>query len=483
MIWKCCVLCFSVFLLKVGFAMHPLQHLEYGDAFSLQAVYDKHRTYLEHIGSADNAVEEEKGQEPGAVCVQIEQEDWADAKKVFEADCLTSLKGARRRALLTPLISNTLFMGAVYVPPAIYIPILGGIENLAAALSLSSTVFLVAPALNNIFTTVQNFFFTPNHVLDGLEPLYATRQHLIPRNLWPWFQGQFTYLRHNFSEEAFNKLSFGVDLTLCQHPPIKEVSNLSNTQAKLSQAIEVFFQGYETSSDPYALFHLKAALGTFLASFAHPQTEERTKPIYLYGPPGLGKTHFVTCLGEWLTECFPKHFRVRQQVITEPEELEGGGKNPGLFLNVLRESSMGERDQGCILFLDEADWLGKAHFSSKVKRTFNGNYHTLRTRYFGDGIDGQGLSLPLPPLLVILAGNSSIEDEAIRSRFNVIAFPEPKEETFQVYARHKAKGATSEQEQKLLSAIKNCQNFRQVDDVVQALREEWKGDGDLSARL
>ena len=55
-----------------------------------------------------------------------------------------------------------------------------------------------------------------------------------------------------------------------------------------------------------------------------------------------------------------------------------------------------------------------------LKRVFNGNCASLKTQYFGGGIDGTGIELAMPKILIICASNDDkIEDEALSSRFDV----------------------------------------------------------------
>ena len=314
----------------------PLAHLRYDKAFDLESVYKKYRPYLAHIGSDENALGKDQG-DPRPHVVTLEGEHWKKEQKRFEAACLAQLQSERRRTLRLPLISNFMFMGAVYVPPAIYIPLLGGIGELAAALSLSSTVFLVAPALNNIFTTVQNLVFTPNHPVDPLEVSYATRQHLIPQALWGVAKGYFTQARQSFTEDTYKKLSFLCDLTLCQNPPLPPLWNgvLYRHQQTIDGKIASFFKGYEPFSEAFSFFTLQSTVQDFLHSFSDPKTNKRPRPLYLQGPGGIGKTYFAECLGNWIEELGLGHFKLRKLVITTPEQLEGSQETPGLFLNIL----------------------------------------------------------------------------------------------------------------------------------------------------
>jgi hypothetical protein len=83
--------------------------------------------------------------------------------------------------------------------------------------------------------------------------------------------------------------------------------------------------------------------------------------------------------------------------------------------------------------MDEANWLNKEVMISPAKRVFNGELAQLSTSYFGPGIDGAGVQLEIPPMLVILSANESIQDEALRSRFDLMKFPSPTQRALAEY--------------------------------------------------
>ena len=175
--------------------------------------------------------------------------------------------------------------------------------------------------------------------------------------------------------------------------------------------------------------------------------------------------------------------------ITSPEELEGNDKRSGVFLNILRNQCT-ERRRGSVVVLDEASFLNSENFISPSKRVFNGTFTQLKTTYFGTGIDGSGVTLKVPPILLLATNNEEITDPALKSRFDVINFPNPKPESLLSYSRElisldslskKIPGLLNSTTQigvpnyaeELELAIRELQSFRDVQAKIPVLLNNW----------
>jgi hypothetical protein len=157
-------------------------------------------------------------------------------------------------------------------------------------------------------------------------------------------------------------------------------------------------------------------------------------------------------------------------------------------LRVLRNQCQAKK-KGSMVFMDEANWLNEPPFEATSKRVFNGAQSKLTTCYFGTGIDGTGVKLDVPPMLVIVASNNEIKEPALKSRFDCIDFPMPTEAALQNYAGQLAfaheladeienfKNGDQIAENyrgKLLEAIKQATNFREIESIVPAKMVEWE---------
>ncbi len=187
----------------------------------------------------------------------------------------------------------------------------------------------------------------------------------------------------------------------------------------LSTKIDQFFENYE-ELDPKQKNDLKKNAQRFLGQLLG----EHKSPRYLYlvGPGGIGKTHFARQMVQWFEEICPNALNLQELAISAAEELEGNASRPGAFLRVLRNQYQAGK-RGSMVFMDEANWLNEPSFEATSKRVFNGAQSKLSTSYFGTGVDGTGVQLNVPPMLVIVASNNEIKEPALKSRFDCINFP------------------------------------------------------------
>lgn len=136
-----------------------------------------------------------------------------------------------------------------------------------------------------------------------------------------------------------------------------------------------------------------------------------------------------------------------------------------------------EGKTGSVVIFDEATWLNSPEMISPAKRTFNGDRTQLQTSYFGTTIEGTGVSLEAPPMLIFVASNDPITDPALKSRFDTISYPKPSTETLISYAFEIASNSVLLREQGIVieqSRIKEWvskngeHNFRSIAANIEA---------------
>lgn len=141
------------------------------------------------------------------------------------------------------------------------------------------------------------------------------------------------------------------------------------------------------------------------------------------------------------------------------------------------------------MFIDEANWLNDPDFLSAAKRVFNGDQSKLITSYFGVGPDGNNVEIDLPPMLITLAGNDPIDDDALQSRFDVFTFPKPKIDTIRAFAIELVEAhqdvtslsgilidghITLATLPKITGAIEGLTNFREIQSLIPRLVRSWE---------
>lgn len=526
------------------FTQDPLERINYRRAFDLTEIQTKFTSLMTEIGCDENVFGQKKidaeqqtkyippkinhnetfanddVESPLAVSMLIkfptndfdteilmERSINIQNKELYEKECLKKLNKIRRTTLLEPAreaaTSLTLMGGTV-----------GGVVSILGTNSYGGSIGIFAVMYNSIWfvrdivRACYNVYDTPPHDLDELEKEYVIKQCYIPRDLWPIITEKFLTARHNpFEHQSIvNYIKFSLGLTVyAPKPPLKFMNDTINPESvttllhSLNQKVDSFFDAYEAFNDMDQIHTLKMNIRKFILSILK-QSGETPRYLYLCGSGGIGKTHFAQMLVEWVKEKLPNNIQYESLEINSPEELEGSTIHPGVFLNVLRNQCM-DRKRGSIVVMDEASFFNIPEFISASKRVFNGKFTVINTTYFGTGIDGRGIVLDVPPILLLATNNEKINDPALQSRFDVIDFPKPKHESLITYAKKlisldslskkipdlltakkrsarwssstEIKSEKIDYDKELEKIIGNIHNFRDVQAAVPVLLSKW----------
>lgn len=464
----------------------PLGSIRYNVAFDQKKLHEQYENLMRILGCHANIFDigvslsitnlnainkNNKNNTVAMTNAQIAEE----LKKYTEA-CLDLLKKARRSAILNPAYESLSLMALVLL--AAY-----GVEQITKNNSVGSgfsrfaavnnAVFLFADVIRSGF----NLAYPPAHSLNMFEEFFAKNQCFIPRALWPIIIEKFTLARQNQFEQrnAMNFIEFSLGFTTYQKPlqsPV-DLIKVEPIIQEINNRIDTFFTQYtdETNGEYNRL--LKINITKFILALTG-NANVCPRYIYLHGPGGIGKTHFVSLLAQWIQELLPDMIYFNDLVITDAEELEGTPEKPGAMLRILRNQLTG-RKRGSLVFMDEATWLNNSDMVSCAKRVFNGNQSKLSTSYFGSGMDGTGVDLKLPPTLIFVASNEDITDPALASRFDTIKFPMPKVSALAYCAENIIKKSRvlkkhrSISQENLMTWIKEneIKNFRAVESKIE----------------
>ncbi len=446
----------------------PLSRINYRDAFDQKKIHKKFEWLMRELGCAENVfgpddssaividIRDDKSLQPSctqssweflrrlALELTLQDPDQSPylTQQDYERACVNCLQAARRWAITEPARESMTLMGLMGCAVAAIKKMVGP-ESMGGSFGIFTGLFNAAFLCRPCIRSCYNWQWPPAHPLNDLEGRFAKNQCFIPKALWRVIIEKFMIARNNqFQQrECTDFIEFALGLTTYKpKPEIKidghPVDEHSVTRAMeiLSPQIDQFFADYEDQEDGgKSILFIKLNVYKFLQVLVG-KTDEAPRYIHLHGPGGIGKTHFVYKLSEWINKIIPNSIRFEDLVITSAEELEGSVNRPGAILRVLRNQVI-EDKRGSIVFMDEATWLNREDMISPAKRVFNGNLANLSTAYFGGGIEGAGIKLKLPPMLIFVASNEEIKDAALKSRFDTILFPSPTQQTLTCHAQ------------------------------------------------
>lgn len=412
-----------------------------------------------------------------------------DACQAYLDECHSRLAWARRRAIARPIAEQgsfmVLFACAAGVMKAL-LPADGG------ALGMSLIFMNMAHLSKEPLRAAYQLLSSPKNDLEDLEDRFAANQCFIPKALWPKIIDQFGMARSNQYEQqkCIDFIKFALDLTVyAPKPSIGGGIDVDNVKQELEHRIDKFFADYQitvaTECDYRdSINNIKIQVKKFIdALLCNGHVTNPPKYLYLQGQPGIGKTYFIgQQLKDWILELIPNSVHYEELAVHSAEELEGSAKMPGVMLSCLRHQ-LASGKRGTVMFMDEATCLHQQSMLDTCKRVFNGKQSKISTVYFGNGSEGQGIAMDMPPMLTCVAGNDSIEHKPLRDRFKVVHFPLPKKEKLVQYAIEKAQESETFRKHPidcnvLLPVVSQwiddnkINNFRQADDVETFLRSE-----------
>ena len=468
---------------RSGSAMQPedpARGINYREAFDQTEIHKKFRDHLVAQGCTSNLYEQTKHQQneskqsspaaaaaiemhaqaPEKEClIDIQPEKSSSdpkAQAAYEQACINNLRAAHRWILTAPARRNLTLLG-LFIGAAGVTTYYLGADSFGGSFSVFAVVFNSVHQLRSTMDSLYNLAFPPAHPLNPLEERFAKTQCYIPKALWPMIIEKFMLARQNQFEQrrAMEYIEFALGITTYKPKPELQLtqSKLAQVTSALHSNIDTFFRDYEYRSQKESPAAAKEPVEVKAAAPAKEAIEapslsdfccilkintdkfiqslvDNKSPapryIYLFGPGGIGKTHFVQKLCSWIEQFLPGSIQFEDLVITAANELEGNEGRPGAFLRVLRNQLLSNK-RASVVFMDEATWLNNDGMISPAKRVFNGDQSKLSTTYFGAGVEGAGINLAMPPMLIFCAGNEDIKDKALDSRFDKPRYPLPKQ--------------------------------------------------------
>jgi hypothetical protein len=367
-------------------------------------------------------------QEPDYELVEIEGVTAAQEFDRFEQACLKRLNKARILALAQPALNALSQMAIVGGGAGLAVTTLGA-SSMGGSIATMSAFFNALENLKDSYQSGQNLYKWPDNPLGEREEYFAKNKCFIPRVLWPKITNAFVSARQSeFGREKHTDfIDFALAFTAFKPKPKIGFKNNMSVEAiknELNRRIDDFFANYQQRENIQGLSHIKINVSKFIDQIVNNQEARGPRYIYLYGSGGIGKTYFVQKLSEWIDELIPNSVKFEDLIITSEIQLEGSPELPGAFLKVLRNQFQANK-RGSVVMIDEATWLNEPGMVSSAKRAFNGNSSKLSTSYFGTNIDGTGIELDLPLMLIFVASNDKINDPALTSRFDIVNFPAP----------------------------------------------------------
>lgn len=450
----------------------PLSKINYPDAFNQSKIHERFKNLMAVLGCTENVFSKENTQIKTG---KISDEKILAWRTAYERACLKQLRSARQWAITEPA-RESLTLLALLAGAAIATNKILTKDSLGGSFSVFAAVFNGVYLLRETINSGFNLAFQPQSALTKLEERFAKNQCYIPKELWPAIIEKFMLAKQNPFEQrqCMDFIEFTLGLTTYK-PKQTLPLQATNAQAiikELHTRIDQFFNDYDDTSDGECCRVLKVNISKFVLDLL--ENKQTSRYIHLCGPGGIGKTYFVNTLCQWIEELLPNSVYFEDVVITSAEELEGSRQRPGTMLRVLRNQLIANK-RASVLFMDEATWLNNDSMMSCAKRVFNGNQSKLSTSYFGNGVEGAGINLKIPPMLIFVASNNEIKDSALKSRFDTIKYPLPKPDVLVTHALKTAKRslilnqATMPSTNKVSSWIDNASidNFRQLEANIE----------------
>ncbi len=419
-------------------------NIRYKEAFDQTALYKKYEHLMEQLGCADN-VFNQHNTNVAHNKTRINGAEFA----AFQEECLQQLYHARTMALSGPMFNA--FSDITFTGAAAAITLWAMQGSLAGGFAPLNFIYTGLDGLRESAKASYNLIYQPDNSLAELEEHFAKNKCFIPNTLWPKIMANFITARQSEGSNttSINFIDFAIGFTIYKPYPRIQSKNqmtLNDKKIELNHRIDQFFADYTDTKD---VKYIKINVAKFIDVLIHhhPSKKHTNMPrcIYLYGSGGIGKTYFVQKLSEWIDELFPHNIHFQDIIIDTPNDLEGSSQTPGAFLNLLRHQLI-ENKRASIVMMDEATWLNNPGMISPAKRIFNGDQSKLITSYFGSNIDGSGINLEIPPMLIFAAANEEIKDPALKSRFDIVHYPQPTQQSLIDFGYNKAIESTLLQE-------------------------------------
>lgn len=438
----CSVFIFLFYNISVNAAVSSVANkddfrtIRYQNAFDLQDLWrgDFHGL-MEQLGCDENVfedlpiVDQEQPEDTDYQVIALEEDVSADAMRAYEDACMLKLNNVRRRTLAEPGMFALAEIGLMAGGGAAAYNMLGG-SSMGGSFAIFSAIFTSLAKMPGIILSGYNLISWPDNPLASYEDRFAKNKCFIPRAMWPKILRAFISARTNEFERQGHTdfLNFALGITTYKPQPplrVKEDLSLVAVKAELDKRIQHHFAAYTPEScNPHELCLINLNVKKFVDQLLRSEGSPTPRYLFFDGPGGIGKTHFGNCLSQWLLELLPDSVNYESLIINSAVELEGSADRPGALLKVLH-NQLARNKRGSVVVIDEATWLNEQAMRAPAKRTFNLDQSKLCTAYFGNGPDGAGISLNVPPMLVVVASNDDISDANLASRFDIVHYPLP----------------------------------------------------------
>ena len=489
----------------------PLERMNYRRAFKQDSIYKKQANLLRRISPrcAENIDLSSQDQQDSRTRSEMrtfdsdDDDDSADENtglldaemglssgyfadtdewKSYERKCLRRLAKERRWTLSESARECGLTLGLLGCAT---LGVVFGFEDnhVGVGFAVYSLLFSSAFIIKEMSRSFYNLMYPPAGPLDEYEKSFAVNKCFIPREMWSQITANFMLARKNSlnPDKYLNFLDFSLGLTLFR-PKLATFSmhDLDRARNFVFRKVEAYFNDYDEMNELEHM-QLRMNIGQFMHALCSAEGSEFPRYLYLHGPGGIGKTNFVRKLSKWINKALPGATHFESFSVSSGTELEGTSDKPGVFLRVLRNQCKADTT-GSIVLMDEADWVNKPDLVNAAKRTFNGRLAEISTTYFGSGSDGTGITFKVPPMLIILSANVEIEDPALKTRFDPIAFPSPKTEAYVRYGQKLLQQhprilsftgtARTDLSDEVNKKASECSNFRAVEASIPAIVEK-----------
>jgi hypothetical protein len=409
--------------------------IRYQDAFDQDDLWrGEFRGLMEHLGCDGNLFgeastsEQEQSTDNEYIALTIEDDADHDVQ-AYEEACMRRLNNVRRRTLAEPGMFALAEVGLMFAGGAVAYNTLGG-ASMGGSFAIFAALFNSLAKMPGVILSGYNLMSWPDNPLAPYEERFARNKCFIPNQMWPKILRAFISARTNEFERQNHTYFLDFALGITTHKPqpplrLKENFSLEMVKLELDSRIQHHFEDYTPESrNARELCLINLNVQKFVDQLMRREGSPSPRYLHFDGQGGIGKTHFVNCLSQWLQELLPESVNYESLVINSAAELEGTPDRPGALLKVLH-NQLARNKRGSVVMIDEASWLNEAPMCAPAKRTFNLDQSKLCTAYFGNGPDGAGISLTIPPMLVVVASNDEISDVNLASRFDIVHYPLP----------------------------------------------------------
>lgn len=421
-------------ILFLSFSLSNIKSANYQRAFDQEKIYKKYATLMHHLNCAENVFSSSSNKK-----IKFDDTDYKSIEECFKKECLAKLNSEKRWDKTAPIRTAISFLILQFVIAKIT-PMLANKDSFGGSFSLFSAITHIMYESKRIIDTLFLLAYEQEHPLDNLEKQYVVVKCFIPKKLWHIIKDKFMLAQRNQFEQrrCIDFIEFSLGLTTYQPRSIVEFN--FNVIEDIFKNLDNFFNDYEAA--PEELSQIKVSILKFIQNISNMPSDKKSNKSrnnsryqYFFGPGGIGKTHLVNQICNWINKLMPNAVHFEEITIQSPSELFGDCEAPGMFLKVLRNQLQSNK-LGTIIFMDEANWLNNPSITNQAKATLNGDLSSISTKYFGAGIDGSGIKIDMPPILIFAASNDEIKDKALKSRFDNLKFPNPKKETLIEHAKN-----------------------------------------------